>query len=436
MAAAGPAEALDRGGRSRDAPGDMNETNAPNETSEVLIVGGGLVGLTLAVVLASAGLRVAVVDRERPEHKAADPYDGRASAIALGSKKLLDGTGLWNGMAGAAAPILDIRVSDGDSLLFLHYDHKDVGDEPLGFIVENQVTRRALYDRVAAYPNLRLIAPATVARLERRAGVVEAHLNDGRLVRATLAVAADGGGSSIRKEAGIGTTGWSYGQTGIVCTISHEQPHRGIAHERFLPGGPFAVLPLCSAPGLPHRSSIVWTERPALSPAMMALSDKDFSGEIMRRFGIGLGRIAVQGRRWAYPLSLLLAETVTAHRLALVGDAAHVMHPIAGQGLNLGLRDVAALAEAIVDCRRLGLDIGGADALDRYRRWRSLDTLALLAVTDGLNRLFAQTAAPIRLIRDLGLAAVDAAPPLKRLFMRHAMGVIGDLPRLMAGQPL
>ena len=253
----------------------------------------------------------------------------------------------------------------------------------------------------------------------------------GGAVRARLAVAADGRDSALRREAGIAVTTWRYPQVGIVCTVAHERPHRGIAHERFLPAGPFAILPMTG-----NRSSLVWTERSDLAPAMMALGEAEFGSEVALRFGDFLGRLDVVGPRWSYPLALVHAERYADRRLALVGDAAHAIHPIAGQGLNLGLRDAAALAEALVDDRRLGLDIGAAGALERYQRWRRFDSLVLMAATDGLNRLFSNDIEPLRLARDVGLAAVNRAVPLKRFIMRHAMGTLGRLPRLVRGQPL
>ncbi|MBM3545921.1 MAG: FAD-dependent oxidoreductase [Alphaproteobacteria bacterium] len=399
--------------------------------SDVVIVGGGLVGLSLAHALASAGIETTVVDREEPAIAANDAYDGRAFAISYGSRRILEGLGLWQEMGRQAAPILDIRVTDGPSTLFLHYDHREVGDEPLGHIVESRFVRRALLGKLGDRPKLRLIAPESVARLERgKAGVV-ARLADGRRIAARLAVAADGRGSPIRRAAGIGAMEWGYAQTAIVCTVALTRPHEGVAHERFLPAGPFALLPL---PG--DFSSIVWAERNEVAPAMLALDDDGFSAAMTRRFGDALGPLRVVGRRWSYPLGLLVAERFTSDRLALIGDAAHSIHPLAGQGLNLAIRDVAALAEVIVDAHRLGLDIGAVDVLDRYASWRRLDTLALLAVTDGLNRLFSNDLGPVRLIRDLGLAAVDRLPALKRLFMNHAMGTVGDLPRLARGETL
>lgn len=403
---------------------------------DVVIVGGGLVGLSLGLALAQAGLVTAVVDRETLAVSAADAFDGRASAIAWGSHVVLATLGLWTDLAPHAARIDEIRVSDGESRLFLHYDHRDVGDAPLGFIVENRHTRRALHAAIARERNLELIAPASVTAIAFDTARAELTLGDGRRCAARLVVGCDGKRSFVRRAAGIGAFEHAYGQTGIVCTLRHEVPHGHVAHERFLPAGPFAMLPLPDGDDRAHRSSIVWTEMTALVATLMALDDQGFAREIADRFGPTLGRLAVEGRRWSYPLELLQADRYAAPRLALAGDAAHAIHPIAGQGLNLGLRDVAALAECIVDAARVGLDIGSLATLERYESWRRFDTAMLLAVTDGLNRLFSNDIAPIRLARDLGLAAVNRMPPLKRLFMRHAMGIVGDLPRLARGERL
>ena len=270
-----------------------------------------------------------------------------------------------------------------------------------------------------------------VERVEYAGGAATAALSDGSVICAGLVAAADGKASPLRAAAKIRTIAWSYPQTAIVCTVRHAEPHRGVAVEHFLPAGPFAILPMTG-----QRSSIVWTERSALVPALLAAGETAFLGELARRFGDHLGAIEIEGPRWSYPLSFLFATRATAPRLALIGEAAHLIHPIAGQGFNLGIRDIAALAQAIVDARRLGLDIGSTAVLRRYEASRQLDAALLGAVTDGLNRLFSNDAAPVRLVRDLGLAAVNRAPPLKRLFMRHAMGTLGDLPRLVRGERL
>jgi len=401
------------------------------ETHELVVVGGGLVGLSLGIATAQAGLDTLVVDRENPAATLAESFDGRASAIAYGSQQILAALGIWAKLASQAAPILEIRVADDSAPLFLHYDHREVGDHPLGWIVENIVLRRALLERVRELPHLAHSAPKTVAGVERSAAGALVRLADDHAIRARLVAAADGKASPLRKAAGIRTIEWSYPQTGIVATVQHERPHRGVAVEHFLPAGPFAILPLTG-----NRSSIVWTERAELAPRILAMSAPDFADELRRRFGDFLGTVEPMGPRWSYPLAFLHAENYAAERLALVGEAAHVIHPIAGQGLNLGLRDVAALAEVLVDARRLGLDIGEPNVLRRYERWRRLDNWMLAAVTDTLNRLFSNAIAPVKLARDLGLAAVNQMPPLKRLFMRHAMGVVGDQPRLVRGEPL
>lgn len=419
-------------GKNRLAPPDY----------DAVIVGGGMIGLTLATALGGTGLRIAVIDRDEPARAAASAYDGRSSAVAYASQRMLAAIGAWDGMRRAAEPILDIRVSDGDSLLFLHYDHRDLaggagGDAPpFGHIVENRAIRQALFGRVADLDTVDHLAPAVVVRIEREAGRAVVILRDGRRLSTALIVAADGRNSALRREAGIPVTHWTYPQTGIVCTVAHESPHRGVAHERFLPAGPLAFLPMTDDPRGIHRSSVVWTERNALAKAMMALDDPGFSAELARRFGPSLGEIRVLGGRWAYPLSLLHAARYTDRRLVLVGDAAHAIHPIAGQGLNLGLRDVAALAETLVDAHRLGLDIGDGQALARYQRWRRVDNFVLMAVTDGLNRLFSNAIPPVRLARDIGLATVNRALPVKRFLMRHAMGTVGRLPRLLQGHAL
>jgi 2-octaprenyl-6-methoxyphenol hydroxylase len=398
---------------------------------ELIIVGGGLTGMTLAIACAGAGVSVAVVDREDPATMVEEAFDGRTTAIAYGSQRVLDGIGLWPLVAHEAEPIREIRVADDGSPLFLHYDHRDLGEAPLGYILENRVLRRALLARAHTLPSLMHLAPATVVSVERTAANARATLGDGRAFRGELIAACDGRQSPLRRDAGIKTVAWDYPQRSIVCTVEHELPHRGVAVEHFLPAGPFAILPMTG-----NRSSIVWTERAELVPALMELPAPDFATELRRRFGDFLGEVSIIGPRWSYPLSLMHATRYAAARLVLVGDAAHVIHPIAGQGLNLGIRDIAALAELIVDVRRLGLDIAHPEVLERYERWRRFDNLTLAAVTDGLNRLFSNSVPPFRATRDIGLAVINRVPPLKRFLMRHAMGLVGDLPRLVRGEVL
>jgi 2-octaprenyl-6-methoxyphenol hydroxylase len=402
---------------------------------DVAIVGGGLVGLTLAVALDRAGLRVVLADADAPSLLARDEFDGRAAAIATGSARVLQGLGVWPLIAPHAEPIRDIRVSDGDSSLFLHYDHRELGSDPFGYIVENRFTRRALYAALRGTA-VDLRAPARATATATDATQATLTLDDGSRIAARLVVACDGRPSPLRNRAGIRALRWNYAQAAIVCAIRHERPHEGIAHERFLPSGPFAMLPLPDGPDGSHRSSIVWTERSELAEHLIALPDDEFADEIHERFGWGLGAVAPLAQRWRYPLTFVQAERATAPRLALAGDALHGIHPIAGQGLNLGLRDVAALAEILADAARLGLDFGAADTLARYARWRGVDTVGLSVVTDGLLRLFSNDIAPLKLARGLGLALVDRVGPLKRVFMRDAMGILGKLPRLMRGEAL
>ncbi len=409
---------------------DITHPNA-----DILIVGGGLVGGSLAIALADVGFKVLVADHVDQRTQLDTGFDGRASAIALTPKKMLTQIGMWRHIGGNTAPINDIRVADGESRLFLHYDHQDIGEDALGFMVENRFLRQAIFTRIAELPNITYLAPVKIKAVEYNSATVTAWLDSGEALTAPLIVGADGRTSQIRDQAGINLIHWSYHQTGIVLTVAHERSHHNVAHEHFLPAGPFAILPLPDDNGR-HRSSIVWTERNDLIDGLLGLPDDLFLAEFTSRFGDFLGELSLVGPRWSYPLSLQYAEASIAERMALAGDSAHAMHPIAGQGLNMGLRDVAALAEVLTDARRLGLDIGSADVLQKYETWRRFDNTLMLALTDGLTRLFSNDITPVRLARDLGLAAVHRAGPLKKFFMGHAMGQAGDLPRLLKGEAL
>ncbi len=399
-----------------------------HERYDLIVVGGGLTGLALAVAVGGAGFRVLVIERAPLRELLAAPYDGRVTAIARASRAFLQQIGAWAGMAAAAAPIRDIVVREGFSPIQVHYDHREVGTEPLGHIVENRTIRTALLERAQELPQITLAAPAEVAAIELRPTRAEIRVSDGRTVVAPLVALCEGRQSSTRRQVGIATRTWAYGQTGIVCTVGHARPHDGLAVERFFPDGPFARLPMTG-----NRSSIVWALDADLAKTVLALDDSGFLGEIADRFGDDLGDLVLEGPRWSYPLALVMAERYTTTRLALVGDAARGIHPIAGQGWNLALRDVAALSEIVGDRLRLGLDPGDAGALERYAGWRRFDSMALVAVTDGINRLFGNEILPLRLAREAGLALVDRVPPVKRFFMRHAMGLLGDLPRAMRG---
>lgn len=403
---------------------------------DVIVGGGGMVGLPLALALGKGGLKVAVVDSLPPATAVALAFDGRVSALAYAAIRMLRALGVWPHLAPQAQSIHQILVSDGAvgraaSPFSLHFDAEEVGADSLGHIAENRHIRAALYAAVETEKNVTLIAPASVTALTTGPAKVTARLSDGSELQAALAVAADGRESQLRAQMGIGVIGWSYPQTGIVATVHHARPHNGVAYEHFLPSGPFAILPMTG-----DRSSLVWTEAKNKAPAMLALDDVDFDAEVAARFGAHLGETKVVGSRWSYPLSFHLARDYVRSRFALAGDCAHGIHPIAGQGLNLGLKDAAALAETVLDAARLGRDIGALDVLKRYERWRRFDSFTLAASTDALNRLFSNDIAPLRQLRDLGLGIVDAIGPARRFFMRHAGGDIGKLPRLMKGQSI
>jgi len=400
--------------------------------TDLIVCGGGMVGLTLGLAVAQGGLKVVVVDALPVPAVLAPEFDGRVSALAYASVRMLTALGVWPLLQAEAQPIREILVTDGKigvptSPFSLHFDAAEVSAPALGHIAENRHIRAALH--AVSSPNLELIAPAMVTGLEIAGGFALARLGDGQEIRARLAVAADGRDSALRAAQGIGVIGWSYPQTGIVATVAHEKPHHGVAYEHFLPSGPFAILPMTQ-----NRSSLVWTERKDKAPAMLALDAAAFDAQVAQRFGEHLGHTSVVGSRWSYPLSFHLARDYVRPRFALAGDCAHGIHPIAGQGLNLGLKDVAALAETVLDAARLGLDIGSLASLKRYERWRRFDSFALAASTDALNRLFSNDIAPLRQLRDLGLGIVDAIGPARRFFMRHAGGDVGKLPRLMRGE--
>lgn len=399
--------------------------------AEVVVLGGGLTGLALAAALGGAGVRTVVLERGDYDDMLSSPYDGRVTAIARGAKLFLEAVGVWEAMAAEAEPILDIVVHEAGSPVRVHYEGLEIDGEPLGWIVENRTIRRALFERASALAEVILRPRARVATIDRDPQRVQVGLAGGERVGGTLLAVCEGRLSATRERLGIPARRRDYGQTAIVCTLAHERPHFGLAIERFFPDGPFALLPMRG-----DRSSIVWALEDAKASAVCALDDASFVAEVAERFGDHLGEVHLEGPRWHYPLVLVVSERYTDHRTALVGDSARGIHPIAGQGWNLALRDVAAIAETVVDRLRLGLDPGDALALDTYESWRRFDGLVLVAVTDGINRLFANDLLPLKVVRNAGLSAVERLPPLKRFFMRHAMGLVGDLPRTMRGEPL
>ena len=401
-------------------------SEAGHHRVDVCIIGAGPVGGTLACLLAAAGVPVAVVDRAPLPPMEHPAFDGRCYAIAAGSRRVLGAAGLWQALPRPPGAIRRIRVSDGRvgrpaSKLHLHFDAADVGAEAFGWMVEARSLRMALNTALADRDAVRVFAPAA-AQVERTEAGATVHLDDGTRVQCGLVVAAEGRDSPLRREAGIAVTRFGYGQTGLVGAIAHERPHNGTALEHFLPAGPFAQLPMAAPEGVAHASAFVWTERDAAAQRLLALDDTVFTRELARRLGDHLGPIRLLGRRWSYPLGALHAHRYVASRLALVGDAAHGIHPIAGQGLNLGFRDVSALADLVSQAVTAGDDPGGSALLRRYQARRRPDNLLMLAATDGLDRLFSTDNPALRLARDLGIAAVDRIGPLKRAFMRQAMG--------------
>ena len=415
----------------------MDEQRPTLAPSDVVIAGGGFAGLALAVAL-KQGLGPAFAVTVADPALDAAGEDLRASAIAAAARRMFEAIGVWDAVADRAQPILDMvvtdsRLSDVVRPAFLTFageiEEPESGSGPFAHMIENRPLVEALVAKARAVGvDLRATA---VRGFERNADRIVVTLGDGDAIAARLLVAADGARSSVREQAAIATHGWSYGQSAIVTTVVHERDHHGRAEEHFLPAGPFAILPLTG-----RRSSLVWTERDAEAKRIVALPDEDFHAELERRFGLHLGDITVVGARRAYPLGLHVARSFVAERLALVGDAAHVIHPIAGQGLNMGLRDVAALAEAIVDAARLGLDIGGADVLERYQRWRRFDTVTMGIATDGLNRLFSNQSDALRIVRDVGLGLVERMPAVKSFFIREAAGITGEVPKLLKGEVL
>jgi 2-octaprenyl-6-methoxyphenol hydroxylase len=422
----------------RDKPA-MAET----ERYDIIIAGAGLAGASFALAAAQGGLKVVMVDPQPFSAQLAPTFDGRSTAIAYSTFRMLDALGLGETLRPHACRMDHILVTDGRrpgaasraaSPAFLRFDAEEIGGrtggEPLGYMVENRRIRAALAEAVTA-AGIEVRAPASVVSVERDAGKATVTLADGSILTAALVVGAEGRGSIVRRAAGIETVGWAYGQSGVVATVRLGRDHGNVAHEYFLPSGPFAILPLTD-----QRASLVWTETTRRAEALRDASDAAFQSHLMRRFGDFLEGVSVEGPRFVYPLSLSLAEKLVAPRLALIGDAAHGVHPVAGQGLNMGLKDAAALAEVLAEAARLGEDLGAETVLERYARWRRFDNAALAAGFDAFVRLFSNDIGPVRLMRDLGMAAVNRIGPLRRAFMQEAGGATGDLPRLLRGEPV
>lgn len=414
---------------------------ADTERYDIVIAGAGLTGAAFALAAAQAQLKVVMVDPQPFSAQLAPTFDGRSTAVAFSTFRMLDALGLGESLRPHACRMDHILVTDGRrpgaasrsaSPAFLRFDADEIGGrsggEPLGYMVENRRIRAALAEAVTR-AGIAVRAQATVARVETDAGKATVILADRSTLITPLVVGAEGRGSTVRRAAGIETVGWGYGQSGVVATVRLGRDHGNIAHEYFLPSGPFAILPLTD-----QRASLVWTETTRRGEALRDASNDAFHAHLMRRFGEFLDGVTVEGPRFVYPLSLSLAEKLIAPRIALIGDAAHGVHPVAGQGLNMGLKDAAALAEVLAEAARLGEDIGSETVLERYARWRRFDNAALAAGFDAFVRLFSNDIAPVRLARDLGMAAVNRIGPLRRAFMHEAGGATGDLPRLLRGE--
>ena len=400
----------------------------------IVIGGGAFAGLALALALRQGlgpDIRVIVADPALGVRPSRDP---RATAIVAACRRLFEAIDVWDQVAAGAQPILDMvvtdsKLEDATRPVFLSFEGNVEPGEPFAHMVENKYLIDALVQR-AEVDGIDL-RPSPVTTFASRPTGVDVTLSDGSVIEASLLVAADGARSRLRERAGIATHGWDYDQSGIVVTVGHERDHHGRAEEHFLPSGPFAILPLSG-----KRSSLVWTEKRAAAARIVALSEEEFHRELEQRFGLHLGEVMVLDKPRAFPLGYFVARSFIGERLALVGDAAHVIHPIAGQGLNMGLKDVAALAEVVVDAARLGMDLGQADVLERYQRWRRFDTMAMGVATNSLNFLFSNNSKLLRTVRDIGLGLVDRAPPLKSLFIRQAAGLAGEVPRLLKGEAL
>jgi 2-octaprenyl-6-methoxyphenol hydroxylase len=404
--------------------------------ADVIIVGGGLNGPALGLALARAGLTVTVIDAQPARARAEAAFDGRAYALAIASKRLLSAIGVWGRIEDQVQPILDIKASDGragegPSRHFLHFASAEIEEGPMGFMLEDRHLYAAFLAEMQQTAGLTHVPATTVTAQEQGPAGVSVALSDGRTLTARVLVGCDGRQSATASRAGIRRTAKSYGQTALVCAVEHEKPHGGTAQQFFMPSGPLAILPLKG-----NRSSIVWSETDAAAGAISALDDEGFLEVLRPRFGDYLGEIRLAGPRFSYTLNLTLANAYVAQRVALVGDAAHGVHPIAGQGLNLGFRDVAALAEVLVSAARRGEDIGALNVLERYQSWRRFDSTALALGMDTVNTLFSNDNPILRAGRDAGLGIVQSIAPLRRAFMRQAAGLSDNPPRLLTGRSL
>jgi len=404
------------------------------DRADVIIFGGGMVGLALAAALDASGLSSIVVDPADPAKRGDAAFDGRTTAVSSSSMRMLRAIGVADFLPHGGGPIDAIQVADGLQPGGLRFD-PGADDEPLGFMHENRRLRAALRDRAEAGANCWLLWKSTVTSVDRGVHGVTVALADGRKLNAPILAAADGRQSPTREAAGIRVARWRYDHAAIVSTLRHERGHERVAYEIFYPGGPFALLPMTDDEQ-GHRSAIVWSVPADDAPGWLSLSDEDFAAEARAAMGGFLGEISMAAPRSSYPLGFHHAAQITANRLALLGDAAHAIHPIAGQGLNLGFRDAAALAQVLVEGARLGLDLGDRQLLDRYQRWRSLDSLMVAMATDGLTRIYGIPGRTASAIRRVGMGVIDRVRPLRNQLMSEARGTSGDLPLLLRGLPI
>lgn len=402
-----------------------------NYDTDIAIVGAGLNGAMMSSALAEAGFTVTLIDPQTLKSKQNPHFDGRSYSLAIASVRLMQALGLWEELAPNAQPILEIKVADGraysnPSPYFLHFDHHEIEEGPMGHMVEDRHLRPLLQKSLQSVSQINYRAGLSVSEMTITDTHAELRLNTEETITTRLVIGADGRQSQTAERAGIKRTGWRYGQTALVCALSHNIPHQGVACQYFMPPGPLAILPLTG-----NRSSIVWTESDTNAATIMAMDDNDYMAVLQPRIGDYLGKVELAGARYSYPLNLTIAQNYVMPRLALVGDAAHGVHPIAGQGLNLGLRDIAALSEVLSDARLRGEDFSSLAVLLRYQEWRRFDTTALAVATDAVNKLFSNDNSFLRTLRDLGMGAINSLPALRRSFIREAAGLTGDLPRLM-----
>ncbi len=400
-------------------------------TADVVIVGGGHAGCSMAALLATNGVTAICIDQDDPAKTLNQSFDGRTTAISFGSQRVIAAAGAWDSLAREACPIKDIKILESGSPVLLEFLVKDVEGPAFGWIVENRKLRQSLYKCLSSLKNARHIAPARVSGFDRDVEGITVHLEDGRTARGQLVIGADGKKSFTREWMGIGTRGWNYNQRALVCIVNHEHPHNSIAIEDFRSEGPFAVLPMMDDAQGNHRSSIVWTEHGPEKNSALHWDEKTFNIALNERFPAPYGKVSLSGNRFSYPLGLTHAYEYISNRMALVADAAHAIHPIAGQGLNIGLRDIAALAELLIDAKRSGKDLGSDTLLKTYQNRRRTDNMLMAAATDSLNKLFSNDLAPVRILRKFGLRTVQKFPVARKFFMRQAMGASGFLPALI-----